>query len=148
MSVLRSRDFLAGAVALVLGVFVIAVTSDQAIGSPRRMGPGFFPLGLGAILSVIGVAIMASAARSHEALPRLDLRAVILIPSAIVAFALLLPRLGFAPAGAVVIVISALAGGQARPRSIGALIVVLVPAIWLLFAIGLGIPIPFVAWRF
>ena len=148
MRVLRSRDFLAGAVALALGAFVIAATFEHPFGSPRRMGPGFFPLSLGIILSLIGMAIMASAVRSHEALPRLDLRALVLIPAAIVAFALLLPRLGFAPAGAVAIVISAVADRDVKLRPLGALTVVLIPAVWLLFAFGLGIPIPFVAWRF
>ncbi|WP_176817256.1 tripartite tricarboxylate transporter TctB family protein [Franzmannia pantelleriensis] len=146
MNVLISKDFLAGIVCVLLGGLVLVVASDYSFGTPRRMGPGFFPITLATLLLLLGVGIMLSSLRTRERLAALNLRPWLVIPAAIVAFALLLPRFGFAPAGLAVVLLAGLADRKANKLALTLLASVLVPAVWGLFALVLGVPIPFVTW--
>ena len=148
MQLLRSREFLAGLTCVVLGAWVVWVTSDYRFGTPRRMGPGFFPVTLGVILTALGVLIILSSLKMREAMGRLPLRPLIVLPATILAFALLLPRVGYGPAGVVTVLAAGLAGRAATPLALGLLAVVLVGATWLLFAQALGVRLPLFAWNF
>jgi hypothetical protein len=112
------------------------------------MGPGFFPLTLGVMLSLLGVVIALAALRSQEKLPKLNLRPYILVPFAILTFALLIPRLGFGPAGVATVMLAGIAEPETRKLHLLLLAVGLVPAVWLLFAVGLGVRVAFFDWSF
>ena len=148
MNILQSKDFLAGLSAVLIGLFVIFVTSGYGFGTPRRMGPGFFPLSLGVMLAVIGVIIAIGALRSHEKMPKLNIRPYIVIPLAILSFALIVPRLGFGPAGVATVLLAGIAEPDTKKWHLLLLALCLVPAVWLLFAVGLGVQVPFFNWRF
>jgi len=148
MHILQSKDFLAGVAAVLIGVFVIVATSGYGFGTPRRMGPGFFPVSLGVVLSLIGVVIALGALRSQEKLPKLNVRPYIVIPLAILMFALLVTRLGFGPAGVATVMLAGVAEPRTQKLHLLLLALGLVPAVWLLFAVGLGVQVPFFAWRF
>lgn len=146
MNVLTSKDFLAGLVCVLVGGMVLVVSSDYSFGTPQRMGPGFFPISLGALLVMLGGGIVLGSIRINERLPALNLRPWLVIPAAILAFALLLPRFGFAPAGLTVVILAGMADRGARIIPLALLATFLVPAVWALFALVLGVPIPFVTW--
>lgn len=146
MNVLTSKDFLAGLVCVLVGGMVLVVSSDYSFGTPQRMGPGFFPISLGALLAMLGGGIVLGSIRINERLPALNLRPWLVIPAAILAFALLLPRFGFAPAGLTVVILAGMADRGARIIPLALLATFLVPAVWALFALVLGVPIPFVTW--
>ena len=148
MHILRSREVVAGLVCLVLGAAVLWVASDYRFGTPRRMGPGFFPITLAVILMGLGGLIVLTGLRSHDALPRMYLRPLIVLPATILAFALLLPRVGYGPAATLVVLAAGLAGRAATPLALVLLAAGLVPATWLLFAQALGVRLPFFAWNF
>lgn len=146
MNVLTSKDFLAGLVCVLVGGMVLVVSSDYSFGTPQRMGPGFFPISLGALLVMLGGGIVLGSMRINEQLPALNLRPWLVIPAAILAFALLLPRFGFAPAGLAVVILAGMADRGARIIPLALLATFLVPAVWALFALVLGVPLPFVTW--
>lgn len=146
MNILQSKDFLAGFAAIVLGLCVATVASGYGYGTPRRMGPGFFPFSLGVMLAVIGGIIMLGALRSHEKLPKLNMRPYIVIPLAILAFALILPRFGFGPAGVATIMLAGVAERGSNKLHLLLLALGLVPAVWLLFGVALGVQLPFIRW--
>lgn len=146
MNVMTSKDFLAGLVCLLLGGMVLVVSSDYSFGTPQRMGPGFFPISLGALLMTLGGGIVLGAFRANERLPALNLRPWLVIPAAILAFALLLPRFGFVPAGIAVVILAGIADRGARIVPLALLATLLVPAVWALFALVLGVPLAFVTW--
>lgn len=148
MQLLRSREVLAGLACVALGAWVVWITSDYRFGTPGRMGPGFFPVTLGVILTGLGVLIMLSALNMREAMARLPLRPLIVLPATILAFALLLPRVGYGPAGVATVLISGLAGRAATPLALVVLAVVLVGSTWLLFSQALGVRLPLFAWNF
>ncbi|MGY6634377.1 MAG: tripartite tricarboxylate transporter TctB family protein [Alkalilacustris sp.] len=148
MQLLRSREVVAGIVCIALGAVVVWITSDYRFGTPRRMGPGFFPVTLGVILAGLGVLILISGLRDRTPLPRMYVRPLIILPATILAFALLLPRVGYGPAAAVVVLAAGFAGRAATPLGLGLLAAGLVPATWFLFAQALGVRLPFLAWNF
>ena len=147
MKTLQSKDFLAGVAAIVLGLFVALVTAGYGFGTPRRMGPGFFPFSLAVLLTAIGILITLGALRRHEKLPALNFRPYVVIPFAILAFALVVPRLGFGPAGVATVMLAGIAEPETNKLHLLLLALGLVPAVWLLFALGLGVQVPFFDWR-
>jgi hypothetical protein len=52
MQIILSKDFLAGLAAFGIGAAVVWGGSDYTFGTPRRMGPGFFPVVLGSALNI------------------------------------------------------------------------------------------------
>lgn len=61
MNIKSQKDFFAGLLyAVVGGAFAIGAT-NYSIGTGARMGPGYFPLMLGVLLSLIGLYIMFKA---------------------------------------------------------------------------------------
>lgn len=55
------QDLLGGLVMIAIGVLAMLVGQQYSIGTLARMGPGFFPVALGAILAVLGILIMLTA---------------------------------------------------------------------------------------
>jgi hypothetical protein len=61
-TLVRKRDFYAGGVMMLFGAGVIVQSSAYNLGTLMHMGPGFFPLSLGVILTLLGVLILGTAA--------------------------------------------------------------------------------------
>jgi hypothetical protein len=57
----NQKDFFAGLLFMAIGVFFAWSASRYSIGTAARMGPGYFPLLLGAVLTVLGGSIMFKA---------------------------------------------------------------------------------------
>jgi len=55
----RKRDFYAGGLMMLLGLFIALKGTTYRLGTLMHMGPGFFPTSLGVILLLIGIAIAA-----------------------------------------------------------------------------------------
>lgn len=98
-------DLVAGLVFLGIGLFFAANTvMSLDIGTAAAMGPGFFPLALCIILTLLGAAILAHARMSsrdgetREERHPLNLRAIFFVIVAPVAFGLTLRTLGLVPA--------------------------------------------------
>jgi hypothetical protein len=62
----QSKDFLAGLILLLIGAGAIVVAREYPFGTAMRMGSGYFPTVLGAILVGFGVFLVARGARSKE----------------------------------------------------------------------------------
>ena len=57
MSIKSQKDFFSGVMFMVVGIAFAWGSTNYTIGDGARMGPGYFPLALGVILTVLGVAI-------------------------------------------------------------------------------------------
>ena len=64
-TLVRKRDFYAGSVMILLGCGVIVQTSAYNLGTLMHMGPGFFPMTLGVILTLLGLLIVSIAAATE-----------------------------------------------------------------------------------
>jgi hypothetical protein len=135
-----------GALACGLGLWVMAEAAGYAMGSARRMGPGYFPVMLGGAMAGLGALLSALALWRDEAGAEDDTspdpRALLAVLAGLAGFALLLPRAGLVPAVAALVVISAQGSGQLRLPGALALAAVLAGLSWTVFRLGLGLPLP------
>ena len=106
----NKRDFLAGLMFAGVGAVALAIASTYRIGTPVRMGPGFFPIILTGLLILLGTSIMASALKSGEvALPRLVWRPLLVVTGVVAVFAFLVNTAGLALTTMIVLIASRLA---------------------------------------
>ncbi len=144
MSILSLRFVVAGILALIgLAAFVIGLGYE--FGSTLRMGPGYFPVMLSGILTLLAVIEMISAARRPE-VTSLDWRPFMAILAAVAGFAVTMALFGMIPAFFVVIGITTLS--QRRFGWGAALILAIVTSTgaWLLFSRFLGMTMPLFDW--
>ena len=144
MRIKNPTDFWTGLLFGGFGLFVsLYAATHYQIGSAIRMGPGYFPTCIGALVALLGIALMASSLRvPGPRLPRIPLRPVALILASGVAFGYLLKPLGLVAATVVLVVVSALGGHEFRWREVLVLAAVLAVFSIGVFVLGLGLPFP------
>ncbi len=143
------KDFFSGLMFTAAGVAFAVGAQSYTVGSAARMGPGYFPLMLGIILAILGVAITFNALVVHtedgDKVGHFMWKPIIFVLGANLAFGILLgglPSIGLPPMGlmlAIVVLtfIASLAGDEFKLRDVAILSVVLaigsyVAFIWLL----------------
>src|SRR5271167_3230209 len=108
-----NRDYYGGALMIAIGLGAVIQGRQYPIGTLSRMGPGFFPVALGAILAFTGLAIAVTArfaARKADETPLPpEWRGWFCIGLSIVAFVVLGRYGGLVPATFAVVFIAALA---------------------------------------
>jgi hypothetical protein len=139
---LERKDFWAGLSLIAIGGAALYIARNYQFGSSLRMGPGYFPTVLGAILVVFGLVIGAKGFRSDaEKLEQSwSLRALIILPVSLVLFGLLIDRLGFIPAMLALIVGSSVASTQFRWIEVLLFAVFLTAMCVIVFIWMLGLP--------
>lgn len=144
-TLLENRDFWAGMMLMGIGAGAIFIARDYPFGSALRMGPGFFPIVLGAMLILFGGGVMVSGLRRREKIRAVfSPRALILLPAVLVLFGILMERAGFIPALAVLIFGSAAAGREFRFGEVLLLTILLTLLSAVVFIWGLGLSYPLI----
>ena len=83
----RNRDFWAGLMFFGFGIVAIFVARDYPFGRLLRMGSGYFPTLMGAILVLLGIYIMAKGLLRGEKIPgNWSVRALVVLPLMIIVF--------------------------------------------------------------
>jgi Tripartite tricarboxylate transporter TctB family len=143
MKIRAPRDFWAGVMFIAFGVGFALVAQNYQMGTSVRMGPAYFPTVLGAMLAVLGIAILIqSLVTAGPPVAKFFFRPLILIVLAIVLFGILLKPLGLVLSCAILVGIGALGGFEFKAKEVAILYVVLTLfAVWV-FVKGLGLPIP------
>lgn len=146
-------DLTAGLVFLGIGLFFAAITlSSLDIGSASAMGPGFFPLALCIILTLLGLGMVAKArqnapseasiaADEQAARPPINLRALCFVIAAPVAFDLTLRSLGLVPALAAAIALAVAASHTIKIRQAVTIVVGMTVFCVVVFYYGLQVPV-------
>jgi Tripartite tricarboxylate transporter TctB family len=145
------KDLYGGALMVLLGLGSIYAGVGYDVGSLSRMGPGFFPVAVGTILLLCGLALAVSAkapdahATSEEAPPP-EWRAWACIVVGIMAFVVLGQWGGLLPATFAIVFISAL--GDRDNTVISALVLAVAMCIvcTLVFWWGLKLQFPLLSW--
>jgi|RhiMetdeSRZDD1v2_1073273.scaffolds.fasta_scaffold119021_3 putative tricarboxylic transport membrane protein len=142
MKVRITTDLLTGVLFVALGAFAIIYGSRYALGTASRMGAGYFPLLISCGLLLIGAFLVARALLGGgEALGAIGWRPLILVLAGVLAFGLLIDRLGLLAAG-VLLVLAARAADRGFGLFETALLAVgLSLAAAAIFIYGLGLPI-------
>jgi hypothetical protein len=117
------KDILAGSAFIAFGLAFAGIATTYEVGTTLEMGPGYFPLALGLLLALLGVAIIVKGFIGEEGLPigRVPWRAIALLTASLVVFGLTVRGLGLVPS---VFVTTALAGyAGARPGVVQPLVI-------------------------
>ncbi|MFC4069539.1 tripartite tricarboxylate transporter TctB family protein [Actinoplanes subglobosus] len=141
-------DLLAGGIFVLIGGTFVAGSLGYDRGTPLRMGPGYFPLLVGATVAVLGLAIVVKGliAGEHITFGPVPWRAVVLIVSAVVFFGFFVRSLGFVPTALVTTLLTALASRRVRPLTALAVSAGLTTAATLIFIVGLQVRLPLWGW--
>jgi putative tricarboxylic transport membrane protein len=138
------KDFWTGVLYVAFGGAAFWIARDYGMGTASRMGPGYFPTVLSALLMVFGIiAIVRSLLVPGEAIGKLAYKSAALILAATVLFGFLLPRAGLIVALLVLVLVSASASEKFSFdwKAVGGLIA-LIAFCALVFVKGLGVPMP------
>lgn len=144
--VLQKKDFWAGVLYIAFGAAAFWVGRDYPMGTAGRMGAGYFPSVLSAILMLIGL-LSAARAFVQEGQPvgAIAWKPMALVVGSTALFGLLLPTAGLVVALTILIITSAFASQHFRldPKAVSGLIL-LVAFCALVFVKALGVPLPLV----
>ena len=137
-------DVLAGAIFVLIGGAFVVGSLSYELGTPLRMGPGYFPLLVGAVMAALGVAIVLKGLIAGEVLTFgvIPWRAIAGIVVALLFFGFFIRRLGFVPTSAVTALLTTLASPRVRPLPAVAVALGLTVASTLIFVVGLQLRIP------
>jgi hypothetical protein len=143
----KQKDFWAGLMFIAFGLLAIVVAHDYPMGTAVRMGPGYFPTYLGAIMMVIGAITAGGAYRAQgNAVERWGWRPLLWLSAAFAAFGVIIESAGFVLALLALIIASSLAGRDTRPLELAVLIAVLITGSVALFVYALELPYRLFPW--
>ncbi|WP_040485996.1 tripartite tricarboxylate transporter TctB family protein [Lutibaculum baratangense] len=142
------HDIVGGLLLIAAGLFVASYAyGHYDIGSVRRMGPGMFPMGAGAILAVLGVFVALPAVfRRSDGWRPLYLRPAAAVCLGVISFALMVRPFGLVPAILVLNVVSSLAVRKPRPLQIAVTGIALCVVAYLIFHLALHLPLTLFRW--
>jgi hypothetical protein len=141
----NNRDFWAGLMFAGIGAAAMFIARNYPFGSTLRMGPGYFPRVLGGILLLFGIYVMARGLYVHEKIEgNWSIRALIVLPLAMVLFGILMGFLGFIPALVTLIFGSAAASREFKFVEVLLLTLLLTSLSVAMFIWGLGLPYPLI----
>lgn len=144
MNILTLRFVVAGLLGGVgLTAFIIGLGYD--FGSARRMGPGYFPVVLSGLLTVLALSEMISALLGPKKI-EVDWRPLGAILAAVAGFAMTMYLFGMIPALFVVIGLTTLSEPKFGWKPALILAVVTSIGAWLLFTRFLGMTMPLFDW--
>ena len=149
MRIKSQKDFFAGLMFSITGAAFAIGATNYTIGDGARMGPGYFPLMLGIVLTVLGAIIVLQAlvieTEGGDRIGAIAWKPLCYIIGANLLFGLMLggvPKLGIPPMGLIVgiyalTIVAALAGDEFKLKEVVVLATVLailsfVAFVWLL----------------
>lgn len=139
----KKKDFWAGTLFLVFGAAFVVISADYRIGTASKMGPGYFPVLLGASLILIGIIIIAGQIiRPGACLEKFSMKPLALVTLATSAFGALVSGAGLVIAVVATVLLGARASEKFSWRTSLLLAAGLAIMSWLVFSLGLGLPVP------
>jgi hypothetical protein len=115
---------------------------DLGIGRPNQMGPGFFPIMLSSLLALVGIGTIFTPTDGEARIGKIPWRALLCILAGPVLFRLLVEGVGFLPAIWIPVFVATFASAHLRRRTALVLASLFTVAAWLIFLVGLRLPIP------
>lgn len=140
------RDIIGGLALSAIGLYAAFQAWGYEFGSMTRMGPGYFPVGLGLLLAVLGLTVAVPAFFREGDPIKVEWRTMALVLGSLLVFAAALKTLGLLAATVLAVVVSSLADRQTRWR--GRLFIAGGVALvtFLVFAVGLSMVLPIWPW--
>jgi hypothetical protein len=143
MKIKNPKDFWAGLMFIVFGLFFAIGARNYQLGSAARMGPAYFPTLLGGLMAVVGgIVFFRSFVLKGEKVAAFPMRLIFFITLSLLVFGYLLKPIGLVLALLCLVVVSAFAGHEFRLKEVLLLTFVLIVLSVLVFVKGLGLPFP------
>ncbi len=139
-----TKNMLAGAMFCAIGAVFLYAGQDYPLGTARVMGPGYFPRLVAILVMILGA---LTALRSYirdeaeESPFNAKIWPFLTVFSAVIAFALLVERVGLIPTLAITIILSRFAAPHTRPLELLGLVAIVSTVIVGVFVYALGVPI-------
>ncbi len=130
---------------IAVGLFFAGLGTQYAWGTATRIGPGFFPTGLGTVVILIGIIVAAgslSAKAVADRVERFDIRTVVLILGSVAAFGVLLKPFGLILSLFVLIAVSSFASPEFSWKAMLTNAGVLIGTCLAVFVWGLKLELP------
>lgn len=155
MKIGHPKDFWGGVMFAALGLLFLVIARGipgvpflpgYTMGTPARMGPGFFPFWLGTILFLLGVAISVGGVRADGGkggqLEKWHWGPLFWVLGAIVLFGIILKPVGMLLDGIMLVIVASIGSHDFRIKPVVILAVFLTVFCALVFVWGLKLPIP------
>jgi len=155
MKIGHQKDFWGGTLFAVIGLLFALIARGlpgmsfmpgYSMGTPARMGPGFFPFYLGAILFVLGLVIAIGGFRGKPGaetnVEKFHWGPILYVLGAVVMFGLLLKPIGMLLAGLLLVIVASLGSHEFKLKPVVILGLVLTVFCAFVFVGGLKLPIP------
>ena len=158
MKIKSQKDFFSGLLFMVVGIAFAWGATSYTIGEGARMGPGYFPLMLGVLLTLIGLFVTFQAlvveTEDGDRIGGAAWKPLLFIIGANIVFGILLaglPKFGIPAMGLIVAIfaltfIAALAGEEFKIKEVAILATVLAAGSYLAFIVLLKLQFPVWPW--
>ena len=138
-----AKDFWTGVIYIFFGSSAFLIARDYGMGTALKMGPGYFPTVLGALLAFIGIiSLIRSFIYPGDPIGRFTLKGLLLVVGSTLVFGLIVREAGLAIALPILVIMSACASVHFRWWPSLALAAGLTLFCVLVFLKGLGVPLP------
>ena len=145
LQIRNQKDFGAGLMYMVIGLFFTYMATQYSMGTPAKMGPGYFPFWLGLVMTALGLVILIKslgAKAAIEKVPPFNWRVIGLITGSVVLYGVLLPIMGFIVAVFVLVFLSASASHEFHWKGTLINAIFLIVFTYLVFVVGLKLQFP------
>jgi hypothetical protein len=146
------RDYYAGALMVLIGAVAINEGRNYQLGTLQKMGPGYFPIMLGALLILLGILIAGTAStggnEEQEALPHTEWRGWACIIAGPILFVLFGRFFGLLPATFACVFVAALGDRDTTLKGAAILSAGVTVFGILLFSYLLKVSMPILKWGF
>jgi hypothetical protein len=140
------KDFWSGVMFIAIGLAFAWGATAYPFGSSSHPGPGYFPLGLGILMALLGALIVFKSlvveAEGGDRVGALAWRPLTVVVASLALFGYALPRLGLFLALPLLVLTTSLAGDEFRPLEALLNAALLTLGCWLVFVLGLGLELP------
>jgi putative tricarboxylic transport membrane protein len=141
------KDFWSGVLFIAFGLAAVIIARDYAMGTAGRMGPGYFPRGLGTIMIVLGLILSLRAIKLRGTpLQFGSFKPLFIVLGSVVVFGIAAPKLGLIVATILLIFLSSMASHEFRLKEALISSVALAAFTLVAFVYGLKLQLPTWPW--
>jgi hypothetical protein len=145
LKIRNQRDFGAGVMFILVGIFFALIATQYRMGTAAKMGPGYFPFWLGVLMAFIGLLLLFNSLAkrtAEEKMPKWDFKIMLWITGSVVLYGVLLPTMGFFVAVFALVLVSASASHDFGWKGSLLNAAILMAFTYLAFVKGLGLSFP------